>query len=137
MKLFLDDIRNPIDCFSYMHSRIGDNNPLYLDKDWVIARNFSEFCRFITQYAELGDNFTHISFDHDLADGHYEVPNTEYIPEQYDNNIESGLYDEKTGYDAAKWLKEYYEVNKLELPVMFVHSMNPIGARNIVNLFVK
>lgn len=42
---------------------------------------------------------------------------------------------EKTGYHCAKWMKDSYEENKIELPVMFVHSMNPVGTDNIINVF--
>ena len=38
MKVFLDDVRNPKDCVTYMHQRIGDKNPIYLE-EWVIAKN--------------------------------------------------------------------------------------------------
>jgi hypothetical protein len=42
---------------------------------------------------------------------------------------------EQTGYHCAKWMKDFYQENKIELPIIFVHSMNPVGAENIVNLF--
>lgn len=39
----------------------------------------------------------------------------------------------KSGYDCAIWIKDFYK-NKA-LPIMFVHSQNPIGVENIINLF--
>lgn len=48
---------------------------------------------------------------------------------------ESFAYHETTGYDCAKWLKEFYIENQLKLPVMFVHSQTTVGTDNIVNLF--
>ena len=43
---------------------------------------------------------------------------------------------DKTGYHAAQYLKEVYEKNNLKLPYyIFVHSMNPVGTQNIINLF--
>jgi hypothetical protein len=61
-----------------------------------------------------------ISFDHDLSDAHY-----------------GGDYSkEKTGYDFAKWLIEYdMDTNIMPEDFAFtVHSMNPVGARNIQRL---
>ncbi|HEX5185705.1 MAG TPA: cyclic-phosphate processing receiver domain-containing protein [Nitrososphaeraceae archaeon] len=119
--LFLDDIRCPEECVHYMHRRIGPKNPLYIEEDWKIARNFDEFIYHIQVYGlpKL------ISFDHDLADIHYN-PKTQQ---------ESFAYNEKTGYDCAKWLINYCIDNKEKLPEYFVHSMNLVGTENILNLF--
>lgn len=69
-KLFLDDIRNPTECSLYMYKRIGKENLSYLDEDWVVVRNYSEF---------IGAIFDRglpnlVSFDHDLAHEHYAPP---------------------------------------------------------------
>lgn len=124
IKIFLDDVRQPEDCLGYMHQRIGSLNPIYREK-WEIVRNFDEFVSAIGTAYMAKIEITHISFDHDLADIHYD-PTT---------NIESFEYQEKTGLDCAIWFKEFYEKNSLELPVMFVHSMNPVGTKNIIDLF--
>lgn len=124
MKVFLDDERQPQQCIHYMHLRIGKDNPIYLE-DWVIVRNFDQFLLLIETYFEKNIKITHISFDHDLADLHYD-PAT---------GKESFSYHEKTGYDCAKFMKEFYEEKKLDLPILYVHSMNPVGAENIINLF--
>lgn len=122
VKLFLDDVRNPEDCVGYMYKRIGKLNPVYLE-GWIVVRNYQEFVFAIEQYAGM---ITHVSFDHDLADEHY----TALI-----NNTDISNCKEKTGLDCAKFLKSYYQKLNLPLPVMFVHSMNPVGTENIVNLF--
>jgi hypothetical protein len=122
MMIFLDDIRSPSECASYMHKRIGALNPLYIKGDWYIVRNYDSFTEAITKYL---NDITHVSFDHDLADCHYDP----------DTWTESFVYQEKTGYDCAKWMKEYYEYRKKDLPIMFVHSMNPVGTERIINLF--
>lgn len=126
MKLFLDDIRIPLDCIPYMHTRIGPLNSLYKE-DWNIVRNYEQFVEVVkNNHTEI----THISFDHDLADGHYEVDF-----KAWEDHSSEDLGLERTGYDAAKYLKEFYaEINK-PLPIMFVHSMNPVGTKNIINLF--
>lgn len=129
MKLFLDDIRNPKECVSYMHSRIGPENPIYLE-EWTIVRNYNEFVEVIKE--NIG-NITHISFDHDLAFEHYDGLMYD------DKDSYDQLYDtfkEKTGYDCAKFLKEYYKENNIPLPdKMYVHSMNLVGSLNIINVF--
>lgn len=121
MKLFLDDVRNPSECVSYMYKRINELNPIYLE-DWYVVRNFEEFQAAITEHY---DKITHISFDHDLADIHYN-------PETWTENF---VYQEKTGYDCALWMIDFYNKNNLVFPILFVHSMNPVGTERIINLF--
>ena len=60
--LFLDDIRHPYDCISYMPSP-----GIYSKYLWKTVRNYDEFVSFITQNG-LPDL---ISFDHDLSDIDY------------------------------------------------------------------
>jgi hypothetical protein len=40
-------------------------------------------------------------------------------------------FEEKTGYDCAKWLVDYCIDNQANLPDYLVHSANPIGKKNI------
>lgn len=131
MKLFLDDIRYPHDAGKYMFKRIGNFNSLYLQHEWNIVRNYNDFCKEIkNHYNEI----THISFDHDLADDHYD--DSMYKgKEAYEMHISKSK--EKTGYDCAKFVKQFYKENNISLPIMFVHSMNPVGTQNIINLFNK
>jgi hypothetical protein len=114
MKLFLDDIRVPYEVFKMFI------NPLYeKNEDWIIVRDYYEFINFISEFG-LPD---FISFDHDLSYDHYLDEN------QKDINYEN--LEEKTGYDACKWLCEYCSENNLKLPQYFVHSANPVGKKNI------
>lgn len=117
-KVYLDDERTPND-----------------DK-WIVVRNYGQF---IKKISELGlENIGVISFDHDLGDT--------AIEEFYNNVMNRGVLDydniqEKTGYDAAKWLVGYYMDNFTSpFPQVYVHSANPIGASNIIgyiNGFLK
>ena len=123
-RLFLDDIRVPFDCLSYMKPNVKH---IYEDNNWDVVRTYDDFVGYIEHFGlpEL------ISFDHDLADEHYSN-------KMYDgNNLYNKLYDEfkeKTGYECAKWLCEYCSKNKLPLPMYIVHSMNPIGKENILSV---
>lgn len=123
MKIFLDDYRVPLDCVPYMYRRIGKLNPIYLE-EWTVVKNYDEFVKAIVNNI---DEITHVSFDHDLADEHYDP--------DFKHFAEFGIYEEKTGYDCAKWMKEFYTEKGKELPIMFVHSMNQVGTENIINLF--
>ncbi len=127
MKLFLDDMRMPAECASYMHRRIGPLNPIYLEGGWLIVKNYDEFVEAIKKYAE---DFTHISYDHDLAEEHY-IGGYD-SEEEYYNSIKG---TERTGLDCAKFMKNYYDEKKIEWPIMFVHSMNPVGTKAIIDLF--
>jgi hypothetical protein len=109
--LFLDDIRTPESAFN--HTKF----PLFLKEKWDIVRNFNEF----TEYIITNGLPDIVSFDHDLAQVHYD-PTTW---------VEGLKYDEETGLDCAKWLVEYCMNNNLPLPKYNVHSQNPVGKENI------
>ncbi len=96
-----------------------------------IVKNFMYFQMAIINAVNNDIKITHISFDHDLADEHCIFDNQEL--DNYNNHYKE--FKEKTGYDCAKWLKEFYKERNLELPVLFVHSMNPVGTQNIINVF--
>lgn len=119
--LFLDDIRQPTACCNYIYP--VQNRPLYYQKEWTIVRNYEEFVQMIEKQGlpEL------ISFDHDLADVHYDP----------DARRETFEYKEKTGYECAKWLIEYCTNKNLVLPEFLIHSQNPIGAENIKLLLLN
>ena len=112
-KLFLDDLRTPDNTFGMTQ------NPIYKSQ-WVVVRNYDEFVKCINKLGmpEL------ISFDHDLADIHYDMQDI-ITEDDYD------IMTEKTGYHCAKWLIDYCMDNKVSPPNYLVHSMNTVGASNI------
>ena len=128
-KIFLDDVRQPKDCIGYMYTRIGPLNPIYLE-EWLVVKNYDEFVNAITNRI---DEITHISFDHDLADEHYD-------PTMYDDDFRHNemysSFKEKTGYDCAEWMIKFYKEKQKEMPIIIVHSMNPVGVQNILRLFL-
>jgi NAD+-processing family protein with receiver domain len=127
-KLFLDDYRDPSDCATYMYRELGFNNPIYLDGNWTIVRNYDQFVNWIIVHG-IPDL---ISFDHDLADDHYPVH-----PESVQGHINYAKFTEKTGYHCAQWLVEYCMDKGKKLPLYIVHSMNPVGKDNIENLLAN
>lgn len=134
MKIFLDDIRQPENCLGYMYHRIGSKNILYLDKDWVVVKNYEQFKLIVEAAYQKFITITHISFDHDLADVHYEIPF-----EDWNEASSEQLRVEETGYDCAKYFLEYYDGfgdnPPVPFPEIFVHSMNPVGRERIESLF--
>lgn len=120
-KLFLDDVRNPVHCISYMRSRFR-GYPIYLENEWVIARNYESFKNTIE---EMGlPSF--VSFDHDLC--------MEHVNLVVDWDLYYSFADrEMTGYDCAKWLVNYCLDHKKDIPPFAVHSMNPVGTERIMN----
>jgi hypothetical protein len=112
--LLLDDIRNLEDVKNYKLL------PNVESSKWIIVRSYKEFVDIIT----LRGVPQFVSLDHDLADIHYgHGLNNDEIP--YNS------YEEKTGYDAAKWLVNYCMERGIKHPPYVVHSMNPIGKSNI------
>lgn len=120
--LWLDDVRDPFDkkVDWLVFSPIGKN----VDVHWVT--NYMEFVDWI-MINGLPDG---ICFDHDLADEHYRP--SMYNPDgHYSLYYSDGTFKEKTGYDCAKWLIDYVDVNNLELPKYNIQSANPVGKMNI------
>ena len=105
--LFLDDCRHS----TYLKDT----------KTWTTVRSYNEFVDIISKKGLP----RFISFDHDLAFEHYTDPK---------EGIQYNDYKEKTGYDCAKWLMEYCDQNKLLIPDFQVHSANPVGKKNIIQL---
>ena len=118
--LFLDDVRTPESAHLYTY------NDIFIHWDWVVVKNYDEF----VEYIEANGLPKFVSFDHDLADIHYD-PATQR---------ESFEYHETTGVDCAKWLIQYCIDNGLNFPLWYVHSANPIGMNNIevcINTFLN
>jgi hypothetical protein len=104
-----------------MEQKIGKDFRIY-DSEWEIVRNYKDFCKAIEEnYKEI----THVSFDHDLADTHYDQKTWR----------EGFKYHEETGEDCAWFLKKFYDKKDFPYPIMYVHSMNPIGAKRIQRVF--
>lgn len=109
-KLYLDDLRYP------------DLHP-----DWRIARNFHDAVWMVKNY---GIPY-HISFDHDLANEHYDWSELVIMGPNKDSNGPK----EFTGYDFAKWFCDYvmdwnHDLTRIGFSYN-VHSANPVGAENI------
>lgn len=121
--IYLDDVRTP------------------KDPNWKVVRNYEEFVDLVSKTGL--ENIETISLDHDLGP----IAMSEYF-----NNVSpnykldyNNLIEEKTGYDCAKWLVDYYyekydkEVSRNEkrnsgilFPRIYTHSANPIGSANIM-----
>lgn len=131
-KIYLDDIRTP------------------LDPSWIVVRNFEEF---VEKVSELGlESISEISLDHDLGDS---AKNEYFQNTRWSSSVNYSNIDEKTGYDAAKWLVDYWHsVNRTDddsikemrvkksigFPLVLTHSANPVGSANImgyINNFLK
>ncbi len=116
--LFLDDVRLP-------------NQVTWADlppnQHYSVVRNYQEFVDLIT----LRGLPKFVTYDHDLSTEHYE--NYHSINEQGGLAIDYNKFEEKTGYDCAKWLVDYCMKKGVKHPPYRVHSMNPVGARNIIS----
>lgn len=127
--IYLDDIRMPCDSFHYtLDTR-------YNKLEWIIVRSYNEFVTFVKKVGL--SNIDIISFDHDLADEHY---GREDKPWSTDGTIDYFSYNEKTGYDCAKWLCNYALDTKSKLPEILIHSFNHEGSKNIrqyIKNFIK
>jgi hypothetical protein len=121
--LFLDDVRMPVEVGNYITPVVL--RATYRLGEWIIVRSYTEFIDAILERG-LPDL---VSFDHDLADGHYHKNMQEGILDYNAPDFEDD--DHKTGYHCAQWLIEYCKKMDKPLPSYLVHSMNPVGAENI------
>jgi hypothetical protein len=106
-RIFLDDERMPAQV-TWVDMPLGP---------WTILRSYNEFVSFIKRNGIP----EFITFDHDLSWEHYE-------PE-----IDPSKYDEKTGFDCAKWLVEKCLNENIDFPEYQVHSKNTVGKENIIS----
>jgi hypothetical protein len=135
--LFLDDIRYPYldpikfddlddHILSFASAYEYSKFEPFKNEEWEIVRNYDEFVKIIEKKGVPKI----VAFDHDLGIEHYpkgdvQAKNTKII--NYDD------FDEKTGYDCAKWLCNYCQDNNIKFPEYYVHSWNKIGSDNIIN----
>ena len=125
--LFLDDERTPAQVTWTQIPR---------DRVYTVVRNYNEFVKTIISFGIP----EFVTFDHDLADTHYEVMlkevaasrHTAFVDDEHGGlNLTFDYGPEKTGYDCAKWLVDFCSERGVKFPQYAVHSMNPIGADRI------
>lgn len=120
--LFLDDIRDPMECLAYT------NEPRYGTREWVVVRTHDEFVQTVVNKWANGEFPELVSFDHDLADEHYD-PTMYHGVDNYNQVAES--FKEKTGLDSANFFVQWCIDQSIQLPECLVHSMNPAGRERI------
>lgn len=110
IRLYLDDVRTPI------------------DNSWIVVRNYEEFVSQINLHGL--ESFEVISLDHDLGDSAM----TEYYTNVKNNfTLDYNNIKEKTGYDCCKFLVDTSMNKNIPLPKIYVHSANPIGSANMIS----
>lgn len=119
--LFLDDARMPEQCLLYNTAYMPQNRAMYTLEPWVIAKDYEDFVRIVTEKFAQGEFPVKVSFDHDLADIHYD-PTTW---------TESFVYKEKTGNEAAQWFVNFCIDNEIPLPTCHIHTQNGVGGKRI------
>lgn len=115
--LYLDDCRYPI------------------DSEWVVVKDYDEFVKYVEEQGL--ENIQRISLDHDLG----KSAMNEYFTNTYSNGfINYDNIEEKTGMDVCKYLVKKSIETKIPLPLITVHSHNPIGRKNMksyINSYLK
>jgi hypothetical protein len=109
VKIYLDDVRTPV------------------EDSWEVARNYDEFVSKVLHHGLT--NVELISLDHDLGD----TAMVEYYTNvKHNYKLEYENIREKTGYDCCKWLVNHSLDENTPLPLIYVHSANPIGSSNMM-----
>jgi hypothetical protein len=120
--LWLDDYRNPMEGSWLVFSPITLEN---IDVHWV--KSYQQFIDWIKSNGLPNA----ICFDHDLGLEVAINARSKGISKRKSRLLKQ---EEKTGYDAAKWLIDYCINNKKKLPLYNIQSANPIGKENIDKL---
>jgi hypothetical protein len=109
-KIYLDDVRTPI------------------DSTWIVVRSYDEFVEKVNEIRL--ENIDFISLDHDLGDSAMK----EWHTNVYHNyKLDYNNITEKTGYDCAKWLVEQW-LDSNPVVDVYTHSANAIGSANIMGI---
>lgn len=109
LRLYLDDVRTPT------------------NDEWIVVRNYDEFVAQINLHGL--ENFELISLDHDLGD----TAMIEYYTNVKNNyNLDYSNIQEKTGMDCCRFLVTESIQRQIPLPLIYVHSANPIGSANMM-----
>ena len=109
LKIYLDDVRTPVD-----------------KESWMVVRNYDEVVDRVTKVGLK--NIEIISLDHDLGD----TAMAEWHKNVYHNyTLNYDNITEKTGYDCAKWLVEQW-MDGQPIVDVYTHSANAIGSANIM-----
>jgi hypothetical protein len=122
--LFLDDIRIPSDCSTYI------NDKRYTELEWDIVRSYDEFTKHIEDMYNEGSFPSLVSFDHDLDHEHYD-PSMFVSSEAYENAYRA--FTIPTGRKAAEYLVNFCREKQIAIPECLVHTMNPAGEIRILN----
>lgn len=122
--LFLDDIRIPSDCSTYI------NDKRYTELEWDIVRSYDEFTKHIEEMYNEGSFPRLVSFDHDLDHEHYD-PSMFVSSEAYENAYKG--FTIPTGRKAAEYLVHFCREKQIAIPECLVHTMNPAGEIRILN----
>jgi hypothetical protein len=97
-KIYLDDLRTPV------------------NTEWIVVRSYDEF---VAKVKEIGlGNIEVVTLDHDLGD----TAVKEYFnntSKNYTLNYEN--IEEKTGYDAAKWMVDWFLRSKIRITIVRKH----------------
>jgi hypothetical protein len=117
VKIYLDDVRTPE------------------ESEWVVVRDYHQFVNLINKIGL--NNIDVISLDHDLGD----TAMVEYYNNVKDNySLDYNNIKEMTGYDCCKFLVNKSIDDNLMLPLVVIHSANPIGSSNMmgyINNYLK
>lgn len=125
--LFLDDFRTPEiawqECF---------RDSRFLKEQWEHVKSHEDFISKVKSKFSQGSFPKLVSFDHDLADVHYEHIGK---PREWWDEYYQREDAEKTGRHSAKWFIEFVIDNNLKMPDIIIHTRNTAGGPNIKALF--
>ena len=128
MKLFLDDFRKPSDV-------TWGGAKTYELGGWYTVDTATKFVSLVDELTS--ENMPQvISFDHDLLDEHYEPGKNWKDLIVYEGKEFEGV-NNWTGFHCAEYFIEHLLKHDITPPIMYCHSLNQQGTRNIERIWNK
>ena len=128
MKVFLDDFRQPSDV-------TWDQANTYKLDGWYIVDTAHKFVSLVDELTSENMPVL-ISFDHDLLDEHYEPGRDWSNLSVYEGKEFKGV-NNWTGFHCAEYFIEHLLKHNITPPIMYCHSLNQQGERNINRIWKK
>jgi hypothetical protein len=128
--LMLDDIRDVKDCYLY-GEKIKLEDKLKIPRgSWKIVRNYDQFVFSIKNHGVP----THVSFDNDLCPNHYEI----FIKAASEGGfLDWQFVQPKMGLHALEFLIDFCNKEKIEIPIIYIHTANHLAREEMQNILRK
>lgn len=133
--LFLDDLRNT-DERTIQSLSIYDEDgnkckrDYHLNSIWSLVKSYREFVDHVKKHGSPNV----VSFDHDLGEAHMQMYHTGIWRDFGLQAYRHPMNNAATGYDCLGFLLSFCVEKSIQIPTIYIHTMNPWGRENMLAL---